>query len=84
MTLNFSQNIENLINQKIQSGNFANAEAVMIEALTLLDRKEAYKKYIENALDESEQNFANGDFLTDDEFKNKMAQRRTDFLNSSN
>ncbi|MDX1949205.1 MAG: type II toxin-antitoxin system ParD family antitoxin [Rickettsiales bacterium] len=84
MSIILSENTENLINKKITSGLYNSADDLVCEALSLLDKQEAYKYYINSALEEAENSFEKGEFYTEEQVKNHMSLVRENFLNSQN
>jgi putative addiction module CopG family antidote len=72
MSLDLSPNIESMINNKVQSGLYASANDVIIDALTLLDRQLAQKMQIEKLLDDGESSLNAGRSFSPDEVKSHM------------
>ncbi len=82
MSIELSQNTEAVINQKVLSGLYSSADDLVLQALALLDKQEAYKYYINSALEEAENSFEKGEFYTEEQVKNHMNSVRENFLKS--
>ncbi|MDX1950213.1 MAG: type II toxin-antitoxin system ParD family antitoxin [Rickettsiales bacterium] len=74
MNLDLSNEIENNIFNKIESGLYKSANEIITKALVLLDRQEAQKLQIDNLINEAEESFSKGNFLTSSQFKSKISQ----------
>lgn len=83
MSIDLSQNTENIINEKVQMGLYGSADELVTEALSLLDKQDAYRFYINSALQEAESSFDRGEFFTPDQLKEHINSLREDFLKSN-
>jgi putative addiction module CopG family antidote len=55
MTVQFASRVADRIQQKVESGDYANADAVMEEALSLLDERDRLRKLRESLVRANEQ-----------------------------
>ncbi len=82
MSLEVAPDIENIITNKVQSGLYQSVNDLIIEALTLLDRQQAFKMHVDHLIDEAEDSFREGRFLTSSQFKSRMNNLVSTFENA--
>lgn len=72
--------IEMQLNQKVIEGLYPSKEYALEEAIKLLNQKEAYVKFINNALSEAEEDVIKGNMLSFDEVKYRMEELKNKSL----